>query len=137
MGLGSDLFCSASLLPFITLKEDKQVDMREPHSVVILQSCLGVFSCQMQYLQLVDDVLEVAGATFPLHDLHHLPADCPDLGALGIGSLFDLVLAALGEAHTEQAKEVAVCGPHINVGVDHGLKSVNRYQIRLTMRIVP
>lgn len=72
-------------------------------------------------LQLVDHLLQVVGLHLTGHDLHHLLANLTDLLVLGIGGLPDLVGALLGEAHTEEAEQVPICGLHIDMSLDHGL----------------
>lgn len=71
--------------------------------------------------ELLDDLLKVAGGDLALDDLEHALADGTDLAALGIGGLLDLLGATLGEADGEEAKEVAVGGLDVNVGLDQGL----------------
>lgn len=74
-------------------------------------------------LQFVHHLLEIIGLDLTGHDLHHLLADLTDLLVLGVRRLADLIGAFLGEAHAEQAQQVAVCGLHVHVSLDHRLQT--------------
>jgi len=78
--------------------------------------------------QFVDDVLEIAGSHFTLHNLHHLATYRSDLCRLGICSLLDLVLTTLREADTEQSQQVAVGCLDIHVSFDHRLSTARNSQ---------
>jgi len=71
--------------------------------------------------QLGGELGKGAAGSLALDDLGHLFADGADLGRSGIGSLLDLVGAALGESDGEEADEVVVGGLDRDVGLDQGL----------------
>lgn len=85
-------------------------------------NCRGEKKENGQSLQLIDNFLQVIGLHLPGHDFHHFLADLPDLLVLGIGGLADLVVALLGEAHTEEAQQVPIRGFDIHVGFNHCLQ---------------
>ena len=71
--------------------------------------------------ELVDDILEVCGADFPLDDVDHLLTDVPDLLGLGIAGLLGGHVLLAGEPDAEDAEHVSVSGLDINVALDQGL----------------
>ena len=71
--------------------------------------------------ELEDELPKLDGGGLLDHDLGHPLADGADLGGLGVAGLLDLVGAPLGEANGEQADDVAVSGPDVDVGLDEGL----------------
>ena len=66
-------------------------------------------------------MLQGAAAGLALNDLGHLSPDRTDLRRRGVGSLLDLIGAALGKADREQAQEVVVSGLDGDVGLDQSL----------------
>lgn len=62
-----------------------------------------------------------AAGSLALHDLGHLLANGTDLGRAGVGSLLDLVGAALCEGDGEQAKQIVVGRLHGHVGLNERL----------------
>ena len=71
--------------------------------------------------ELLDKFLHVARGSFLGHDFKHLLANLLDLSSLSIGSLADLVRAALGEGNGEETEEVSIGGLDIDVGFNNGL----------------
>ena len=71
--------------------------------------------------ELVDNILEVCGADFPLDDVHHLLSDVPDLLALGIAGLLGGHVLLAGKPDAENTEHIAVSGLDINVALNEGL----------------
>ena len=71
--------------------------------------------------ELLNQLLEITARGLTGHDLKHLLAEFPNLGGLGVGGLFDLGGASLGEPNSEKAEEVSVGCLDINVSLDKGL----------------
>ena len=55
------------------------------------------------------------------HDFHHLLADKPLLGVLGVAGGFDLSGGSAGEADTEESEEVAVSSLGLDEGLNEGV----------------
>lgn len=79
------------------------------------------------YLQLVDNFLQVVGLNLTGHDLHHLLANLTDLLVLGVRGLSDLVGALLCETNAKQAQKVAIGGLHIHMSFNHCLRDTDQY----------
>lgn len=71
--------------------------------------------------KLANQVLEVAARALLGDDLKHLFADLPDLAALGVARLLDLLCALLRECYAEEAQEVAVGGLDIHCSLNQRL----------------
>lgn len=81
------------------------------------------------YLQLVDNFLQVVGLNLAGHYLHHLLANLTDLLMLGVRRLPDLVGALLCETHAKQAQKVAIGGLHIHVCFNHRLRDTDQHSL--------
>lgn len=71
--------------------------------------------------ELRGELSEGAGGSLALDNINHLAANGTDLRRGGVGRLLDLVLAALGEADSEQANEVVVGCLDSNIGLNERL----------------
>lgn len=71
--------------------------------------------------QLLSQLGEIAASSFLGNKLHHLLADCTNLGGLCICRLLDLIWSLLGKADEEDANQVFVGGLDHHVGFDQRL----------------
>lgn len=76
--------------------------------------------------KLLYQLLQVTARCLPGHDLEHLFPDFPNLRGLRIRCLPDLIRSALCEANSEQTKEIAVRGLHVDVSLDQRLPLANK-----------
>ena len=74
------------------------------------------------YLQFLDELLQVALGGLLSHNIKHLSANSAHLARLGVaGGLGLLVTLLLGETNAEHAENIAISGAHINKGLDKSL----------------
>jgi len=71
--------------------------------------------------QLGGQLTQSAVASLPRHDVHHLLPDRPNLRALRVRGLLDLIRSAFGETDGEQSEQVIVGGLDGDVGLNEGL----------------
>ena len=73
-------------------------------------ACLLDISGDGVWDKLVNNILKVCGADFPLDDVDHLLSDVPDLLGLGIAGLLGGHILLAGEPNTEEAEHFSFRG---------------------------